>query len=477
MDNNGKYFFDSIEKELRYYKQSYEDLQKILENSFDQITIADGKGTLLMSSINSKKYFGIDSQNIIGRNVKELESKGILKPSITKKVLETRKKQTIIQDTGTGKRLMVTGLPMFDENGELMRILNISQDISEIEELKHKLMDTQEILDWFRDELLRTKIPKYNFVKPQSLAMGKVSELVNHVCNLDVTVLILGETGVGKGFIAETIHNMGNRRNSPFINVNCGAIPHNLLESELFGYVKGAFTGASEKGRRGFFELANNGTIFLDEIAETSKDLQVKLLHVLENKKIYRIGDDKPIHFNARVIAASNKELLEQVQQGFFRKDLYYRLNVVPIYIPPLRERLEDIFPFIEYFLKKFNDKYGYEKRFSPSAYEVLFEYDWPGNIRELGNLIERILVTSSGTIIDRATVQDAVHMKQSKARVVIPEIVPLKQAVLEVERQLLKRAFHEFKTTRRMAEALQIDQSTVVKKIKVLKESRLWDE
>jgi len=475
-----KYGYDGlplkIKEELSSFKQHYEDLQKIFEYSFDQITIADGNGVLLMSSKNSSNYFGIDSENIVGLNVQELEDKGILKPSVTLMVLRSRKKETIVQDTGTGKRLMVTGLPMFNDKGELIRVLNISQDITEIEKLNRKLEDTEEILDWFRNELLRTMIPERGFIKSNSPAMTKVFDIVKHVSSVDATVLLLGETGVGKGFIADTIHHMSDRRNNPFIKVNCSAIPHNLLESELFGYVKGAFTGANDKGKRGYFEIADKGTLLLDEIAEISVDMQVKLLHVIENNELFRIGDNAPTKINTRIIAATNKDLMRQVREGAFRQDLYYRLNVVPIHIPPLRERYEDVPLFIKYFLNKSNTKYGLVKELSSSAYEILCTYAWPGNVRELENAIERLVITSSQAVIDSDCVQDVINHNKLKFTVQLPEIVPLKQAVLEMERQLLKKAFNEFKTTRKMAEALEVDQSTVVKKIKTLKQSNLWD-
>ncbi len=465
-----------VKDELQYYKQSYEDLQKILENSFDQITIADGNGVLLMSSKNSQKVFGISSDKIVGRNVKDLESEGILKPSITALVLKSRKKETIVQDTGAGKRLMVTGLPMFDENGELTRILNISQDITKIEKLNLKLEDTLETLDWFRNELLRTKLPERGFVKTNSQVMAKVFDVVRHVSGVDATVLLLGDTGVGKGFIADTIHLMSDRRNGPFIQVNCGAIPYDLLESELFGYVKGAFTGANDKGKRGYFEVAEKGTIFLDEISEISMEMQVKLLHVLENNEIFRIGDDSPTRLNTRIISATNKDLVRQVREGHFREDLFYRLNVVPIYIPPLRERQEDIPMFINYFLNKANVKYGMAKKLSALTYEILGDYEWPGNVRELENTIERLVITSSKEVIDSDSVRDVIAHRQTSVSIRMSEIVPLKKAVMEVERQLLKRAYKEFQTTRKMAQALKVDQSTIVKKIKALKDSNLWD-
>ena len=453
-----------------------EELKKTFEDSFDQITIADGEGIFLMSSKNSGTIFGIDPEEIVGRSAQELEDDGIVKPSVTLMVLRSRKKETIVQDTASGRRLMVTGLPMFNSRGELIRVLNISHDITEIENLNRQLHETEEILDWFRNELLRTRISEKGLLKSNSPAMRKILDIVKHVAGVDATVLLLGETGVGKGVIAETIHQMSERRNGPFVQVNCSAIPHGLFESELFGYVKGAFTGASEKGKKGYFEIADNGTLFLDEISEMPVEMQVKLLHVMESNRLFKVGDSTPLRINVRIIAATNTDLPRQVKEGGFRQDLFYRLNVVPIHTPALRERREEIPLFINHFLSKFNSKYGLSREISSAAREILCAHDWPGNVRELENAIERLIITSGDRVIDRSGVKEILD-NILKLNIQVPRIMPLKKAVREVERQLLKRAHKELKTTRKMAQALEIDQSTVVKKIKMLKDYKMWDD
>ena len=223
--------------------------------------------------------------------------------------------------------------------------------------------------------------------------MRQVYTFARKVARTDGTVLILGESGVGKEVLARYIHRHSLRADKVFIPVNCAAIPENLIESELFGYAKGAFTGALKEGKAGLFEMANGGTLFLDEIGELPLEVQSKLLRVLENGEVRRVGSDTLFYTNARIVAATNRDLKEMVREGTFRKDLFYRLNIVPLYIPPLRERREDIRDLAELFLKEFNNKYHSAKCFSDAAKKALVSYSWPGNIRELKNVIERTVI------------------------------------------------------------------------------------
>jgi transcriptional regulator with PAS, ATPase and Fis domain len=297
--------------------------------------------------------------------------------------------------------------------------------------------------------------------------MKQIMDLIHHVSNLDATVLLLGETGVGKGFMANMIHSASKRKDMPFITINCGAIPENLLESELFGYEKGSFTGASKEGKKGLFEIAGKGTIFLDEIGDMPLNLQVKLLHVLDERKARRIGGCSSFKVNARVIAATNKNIKTLVKNEKFRADLFYRLNVVPITIPALRDRREDLLFLINMFLENINTKYGMKKAFSEEALKALYDYEYPGNIRELQNMIERLVINTVGDTIEGTKIFEVIEPAQQNRK---QEITPLKEAVEELERNLLLSAFQKYKTTRKVAEALKIDQSTVVKKAKKFK-------
>jgi sigma-54-dependent transcriptional activator len=225
--------------------------------------------------------------------------------------------------------------------------------------------------------------------------MEKILHLIENSSKFDTSILLQGETGTGKTFLAKMIHELSNRNKNEFFEINCSSLPEGLVESELFGYEKGAFTGALSSGKKGVFELANNSTLFLDEISELSLETQAKLLKVLETGKFMRIGGEKFITTNIRLVSASNANIEELIQKGKFRKDLFYRINVINITIPPIRERKEDIFPLMMKFLKFYNQKYNLDKRISEEVYELLKTYNWPGNIREIRNLIEHLVVVS----------------------------------------------------------------------------------
>lgn len=344
---------EELLKELEHHKEIYEEMNLILDTTFDFISIADGEGMFLRLSKGSEEIFSVSEDEIIGSSCYDVERMGIVDNSVTRVVLETGKKISSVQITQGGKRFMVIGIPMFDDKGRLKRIINISRDITEIEKLNNRLKETEELLDWYRYEMLKKQECEETFIYNEASSMKKIFNLVNQVSRVDATVLLQGETGVGKNLIAKTIHKLSSRRENPFVQINCGAIPENLLESELFGYVEGAFTGAAKGGKKGFFEIANNGTIFLDEIAEIPLYLQVKLLHALEHHEIYKVGSSSPTKFNVRILTATNKDLKAMVKDGGFREDLYYRLNVLPIFIPPLRERMDDIPLLTHHFLSK----------------------------------------------------------------------------------------------------------------------------
>ncbi len=457
---------------LTYYRQAYDELKLILDMSFDQITIADGEGVFTKVSKSCEMYFGVSEDKLVGYSAFELENNGVFDISVTAEVVRKGKKVTLIQRTGADKTLMVTGIPMFNEEGKIIKIINISKDITESQMLGQELKDTQSQLQWFQNELNKREAIHNSKISYKSVAMNKIMDLVLHICDLDATVLLLGETGSGKGYVARLIHESSIRKEEPFIPINCGAIPENLLESELFGYDSGAFTGAVKGGKKGLFEIAGKGTIFLDEVGDMPMNLQVKLLHVLDEKKVFRVGGEKPIKVEGRVIAATNKDLKKLIQEGKFREDLYYRLNVVPINIPALRERKEDILILIKMFLNENNKEHRTNKIISEAGYNVLTNYDYPGNIRELGNMIERLVITTRGDIIEALQVKEIIEPTEScrKSNFSTDEIIPIKQAVENLEKEILQSAFIKYKTTRKVAEILEIDQSTVVKKTKKLK-------
>jgi TyrR family helix-turn-helix protein len=300
-----------------------------------------------------------------------------------------------------------------------------------------------------------------------SPSMYNVIQLTGRLSDVDSTVLITGESGVGKGVIAKLLHENGSRRDHPFIKVNCGAIPENLIESELFGYESGAFTGSRKDGKKGLFETAEKGTIFLDEISELPLNLQVKLLQVIQEREITKVGGVESIPIDVRIISATNKDLMALVREGKFREDLYYRLNVVPISIPPLRERPEDIIPMIRIFLNLNNIKMKEHKEIDSKTIAILMKYPWPGNVRELQNIIERLVITTKGTVILPENLPSFIYDNAGGIESVsIPAAKSLKDALDHAEREILLKAQEQYKTTRAMAKALGVSQPTVVRKL-----------
>lgn len=460
---------EKIAMKLESYANLAQDLKAVFDSSYDVIYVSNGKGMTLRVSSASERLWGYKAEELVGKTVYELEQKGVFKPSITRLVLEREEKVQAIQTTKTGKRLMVVGTPIKDLEGNIIRVINTSRDITQESRLQIELEDMKFIMEGYKRELeqLRQRTWKEDPLIFKSVPMQNVVMLSDKVAEVDSTVLILGESGVGKEVIASYIHQQSLRKEKPFIKVNCSAIPENLLESELFGYEKGAFTGALKDGKLGLFEVANEGTLFLDEIGDVSLSLQVKLLRVLQEKEFVRVGGTKPIRVNVRIVAATNRNLEEEVKKGTFRRDLYYRLNVVPIRIPPLRERRDDILPLTLHFVEKINKAYNTNKSFSLEAMELLQDYQWPGNVRELQNIVERMLVLSEQRVIDAHHLPEFLAQSQhSSAGVHVSRLMSLQEAIELVEKQLLAMARNECGTTTKMAEVLGVNQSTVSRKI-----------
>ena len=431
------------------------------------------------------KSFGEKTRRkLIGKSVYELETMGIYKPSEQESFEINKKEKTVslIQSTQTGRRLMVVGTPIKDETGKIIRVVNASRDITEVDRLQSELNEIRQRMEGYKQELeqLRSKTLAKNQIVYQSLEMEKVISLASRIKDVESTVLIYGETGVGKEVIANYIHQSSARADKPFITINCGAIPENLLESELFGYEKGAFTGAVTQ-KRGLFELANEGTLFLDEIGELPFNLQAKLLRVLQEQTFVRVGGTKEIKVNFRLIAATNRNLYEEMKKGKFREDLYYRLNVIPIRIPPLRERKDDVFALIQYYVRHFNEKYHLSKTFSNSALKQLQKYHWPGNVRELKNIVERLIVLTENDKIEVDDLEATLGIistkdepKETEAEelandVVVRRIMPLKQCIEEAEKQLIELAKKKYDSTTEIAKVLEVNQSTISRKMKKL--------
>ena len=356
---------------------------------------------------------------------------------------------------------------MFGFDGAIKMVVTNTRDFPELKRLEQQLLTLTEESRKAHEELayLRRQQAGDKQLSYRSAAMQSVMSLIQTVAPTDVTVLITGESGTGKELVANELYQQSDRRGKPFIKVNCAAIPSELLESELFGYEEGAFTGAKRAGKAGMFELANTGVILLDEIGDMPLPLQAKLLRVLQQRELVRLGGSRVVKLDIRVIASTNKDLREQVRQGGFREDLYYRLNVVPIALKPLRERKEDIVYLADQFCRNFDKKYGKDAHISPGGMELLLEYPWPGNIRELENLVERIVVTSSGALINRDSVFAALSPGGLRFGGDGQEGATLKRQVAAFEREVILHTIEREGSLRRAARALGVDHSTLVKK------------
>ncbi|HHY90675.1 MAG TPA: sigma 54-interacting transcriptional regulator [Clostridiales bacterium] len=454
-------------------EMDFEEFMTILDYTQDAIIIDDKNGNTQWINKAGEKLYHVQRSDIIGKNVDYLEKAGIFSPSVAKLAIEKKENISILHSNKEGKKILTTGSPIFDKNGELQKIITTSRDITELIHLKNQLEDMQNKLDELQE---KNKHPEsIGNIVIKSPIMREVVTLAKRLAQIDSTLLITGESGVGKGILSRYIHDIGPRKDKPFIAVNCGAIPDSLLESELFGYEHGAFTGSRKQGKIGMFEMAHGGTILLDEIAEMPMHLQVKILQVIQEKQIQRIGGVSVIPVDVRIIAATNRDLRAMVKEGKFREDLFYRLNVVPIHIPPLRERREDIIPLINHALQKYNQKFNERKRIDPNAMEILVKYKWPGNVRELENIIERLVITTRNDIIlpyhlpkyiTAAEEDDSDKNNEDIADIKIPIKINLKDAIEEVEKQILQTAAAKYKTTRQIAKALGVSQPTIVRKM-----------
>jgi len=359
------------------------------------------------------------------------------------------------------------GYPVSSDCGELEDIVIIVQDITENDRLQKELEQKEQFEQRYIDES-RQKLLLNKRLVVASKSMVQIMELVLRMSQVDSNVLILGETGVGKEVLAKIIHEMSHRYMGPFIKIDCGSIPETLIESELFGYESGAFSGAKSGGKTGMMELANGGTVFLDEVGELPLPIQVKLLQVLQESRFRKVGGTKIICVDIRVISATNRNLEKMVAQGSYRQDLFYRLNVVPIKLPPLRDRTEEIPDLVNHFLSKLRDKYKTYKTFSPKIMKFFMNYQWPGNIRELENMVERLVVTTKEDVIDIENLPEQLKVKHGNAcsGIVINQIVPLKEALEKVESDLVKMAYEQYKSSTKVGKALCIDQSTAIRKI-----------
>lgn len=454
------------------------ELNLICDESNTSMYVCDGEGKTIRINKAFEPMVLMHRENLFGRNVQDLEEEGIFKPSVCALALREKRTVAVIQEIGDIKGMAVTGVPIFDENGRLFRAVTNALLLDYIESMTK----------YFKDEPSGNEPISREHIVCESEAMKFVLNLADRIKNTESNVLITGETGVGKGILARYIHETSNRKDKPLVHINCGAIPHALLESELFGYESGAFTGADKRGKPGLIEISHGGTLFLDEISELPFLLQVKILDFIQRKRIMRVGGTKEIEVDCRLISASNKHLEEEIKAGSFRSDLFYRLNVVPIDIPPLRERKADIVPMANYFLELYMNKYHKNTVLSNETWDKIKNNRWEGNIRELENYIERIVVTneavseapaqylekasSVGAELEAGAALGAAPVAgQSSEALEAPEaedgIEELAEALTQMEKKLVCKAWEKHRSSYKVAEILGVSQSTAYRKIK----------
>ena len=454
-----------MKKEQNETKVLAENFDAIFDAIHDDLLISDGQGLVLRVSPTFEDVYGVDGDYVVGKSIYELEEEGVFTPSIIAKVLEKKEKITMQQRNRTARRIVVTATPVFDEKGKIQLVVSFSRDITEMVELQRQYTQLENKIEQYTEEInqLRQKAAIEDGVIGKSRQMVDILETIHRVADFDANILFLGPSGVGKTMLSKIVHQQSKRNKGPFIDINCAAIPEHLLESELFGYERGSFTGAGSKGKVGLIELANGGTLLLDEISEMPLSLQAKLLKTIQDKVITRVGGTKAIKVDFRLITASNRNLEDFAKKGLFRKDLYYRLNVIQIQIPSLRERRDDILPLIDYFTEKNNEKYGLHKSFQPHALEALVNYSWPGNVRELSNIVERALMTSEGDQIQREVLPAEVLKEEEKQT---RDVNDLNKAIEEFEGELIRDAYRKYGSSIGVGKALGISQPTAYRKI-----------
>ncbi len=443
-----------------------------LDASSDGILISDRGGNVIYVNPAYEDTTGLKGKEIIGKNLKVLLEQKLFNIAASLSVLENQEPVSLIHKYVTGKNALTTASPIYDENKELIGVVCNTRNISELMNLRKELEETKVLSQKYSAELqkFRQEQIKCEGLVYKSEAMAKTLNFAAKAAKFDSTVLITGESGTGKEVLAKFIHQNSSRKDGPFIKVNCSAIPNELFESELFGYTPGSFTGASSQGKTGMFELANGGTILLDEVGELDLTLQPKLLRVLQEMEVHPVGAEKPVKIDVRVLAATNVNLSDEVKNDNFREDLFFRLNVVPIKIPPLRERKEDVSEIASYFMENLNKKYKRNVTVTPEVANILTNYSWPGNVRELENLVEYLFIVNP---------DDEIKIEQLPSWVLTEHImeeyncekddcIPRLEYLLNMyEKNIISVALKKHTSIRQTAETLDVHPSTLSRKIK----------
>ena len=458
---------EKVVLEMESYKRTVKELNTIIQSTYDGLYITDGQGITTRVNPAWERITGLKPGDVLGKNTADLEKEGYVSRFVTPRILKEKTPVSLQAKTYNNRDVLVSGNPVFDDQGDISMVVTTVRDLTEIRSLSRQLQQARELTARYQEKLdrLKRQISREEEIVAESMEMQKALELAMHVAPVSTPVLITGETGVGKEVVARFIHkNSQDFAQGPFLKINCGAIPDNLLEAELFGYEPGAFTGASPKGKAGLFELAQDGSLVLDEIGELSLQLQSKLLNVLQDFELTRVGGVKKKKINCRFIFITNRDLEDMVSKGEFREDLYYRLNVIPLHLPGLQERKEDIPGLLTHFLHEFNTKYKRFVRLSPAVIEHLCEYPWPGNVRELKHLVERLVVLGDAEQIEIGDLPP--NFVDRDLNLAGEAQCSLKETVHRFEVQVIRRAIQQHGSIQEAARQLQVNPATLYRKL-----------
>ncbi|MCM3567244.1 sigma-54-dependent Fis family transcriptional regulator [Neobacillus mesonae] len=432
----------------------------ILEFTTDGIYVVDRHGVTMFVNRAYEQITGFSREQLVGRHMMDLIQDEFIDQSASLLVLEEKKEVSLLQTIAHKKEVIVTGNPVFAEDGTIEMVVTSVRDVTRLNSLQKDLSKAQTFSKMQNYRFTLTTDEEGNKFLFRDIQMKKIYVKATQIAPFPTSVLLTGPSGAGKEVIANLIHEFSDRKDKPFIKVNCGAIPETLLESEFFGYASGAFTGARREGKIGLLELANNGTIMLDEIGEMPIQLQVKLLRALQEKKIRRVGGTEDISVDIRLISATNQDIKNLIKQGKFREDLYYRIAVIELQIPPLCERREDIELLVDHYFEYYCQRYKIQKVMTPEAKRYLIHYQWPGNVRELKNIMENLVTSISDPRIE------PYHLPYQFQQTANESTSDLKSRLEQLEKRIVNEAVISHPSIRQAAKSLGIDHSTLVKKL-----------